>query len=74
MLDRSAFAKIELYQLLTMNLLLFQQDRIKLGKMLRLILTINLRHHLGKGNLKEGQKILNLQDKMIQIQQYFNPI
>lgn len=74
MLDRSAFGKIELYQLLTMNLLLFQQDRIKLGKMLLLILTINLRHHLGKGNLKEEQKILNLQDKMIQIQQYFNPI
>lgn len=74
MLDRSAFAKIEPYQLLTMNLLLFQQDRIKLGKMLRLILMINLRHHLGKGNLKEEQKILNLQDKMIQIQQYFNPI
>lgn len=74
MLDRSAFAKIEPYQLLTMNLLLFQQDRIKLGKMLLLILTINLRHHLGKGNLKEEQKILNLQDKMIQIQQYFNPI
>lgn len=74
MLDRSAFGKIELYQLLTMNLLLFQQDRIKLGKMLRLILMINLRHHLGKGNLKEEQKILNLQDKMIQIQQYFNPI